>query len=64
MPLYAQGGTVVAAWVTPLDNISNLGGIHHIECKPDNEHVNLVVQGLPGNADARVRINVYAAVNV
>src|SRR5215468_10556368 len=64
MELPAGPGTVQEAWYCAVDNISDLPAIHHIDCRPNGNLVNLVVGGLPGNRDARVRIRVYAAVQV
>lgn len=64
MEIHAGGGTVRAAWYSPVDNIGDFPHIHHIDCTPNGNHVDLVVGGVPGQPDARVRINVYAAVEV
>ncbi len=55
------GSTVEAAWWVPLDNISDLPAIHMIRTNPNGTHVSLVVGGLPGHRNARVRIMIYAS---
>lgn len=63
MQLHA-GAQVQQAWYSPLDNIGDLPAIHMIDCSPNGNHVALNVGGIPGQRDARVRLKVYAAVEV
>ena len=63
MELHA-GGTVREAWYSGFDNLGDLPAIHRIICTPDGNLVRLTVAGLPGHRDARVRIRVYAAVEI
>jgi hypothetical protein len=58
---FVVGEPVQAAWWVPLDNISDLPAIHMIQTVPDGTNVKLLLKGLPGQRDARVRILIYAA---
>jgi hypothetical protein len=60
------GGKFKAAWYCPLDNIDSLPAIHDIQCRPDGTGANVLLQvnGRPGQPNARVRIIVYAMIDV
>lgn len=58
---FDAGGTVQATWWVPFDNISDLPAIHMIQTTPNGTHARLVVGGVPGQRDARVRIMIYVA---
>lgn len=58
---FVVGETVQAAWWVPLDNIGDLPAIHMIQTVPAGINVELRVQALLGQRDARVRILIYAA---
>jgi hypothetical protein len=64
MNIHAGGGTVQEAWYCPNDNIADLPAITSIVCSPAGEYVVLTVKGQPGNRNARVRIRIYAAIQV
>lgn len=59
---FPAGGSVIAAWYAPYDNLPDLCGIHRIAVDPAGNNVRLRAAGSPGNRDARVRIRLYAAV--
>ncbi|KAG8252315.1 hypothetical protein J6590_059883 [Homalodisca vitripennis] len=62
--LFHAGGQVTAAWWVPFDNIGDLPAIHRIQTVPAGPNVNLVVYGLSGQRNARVRITIYAELYV
>jgi hypothetical protein len=57
---FYAGGTVVAAWYCPYDNIDDFGAINRIGVEPNGTSVRLVVSGQSGHRNARVRIRIYA----
>ena len=59
---FDAGGTVMAAWYCPYDNISDFGAIHSLSVEPDGTRVRLEARGTPGHRDARVRIRIYAQI--